>query len=160
MSNKQLTIGVLVAIVIAIIGLFTPAGKTVATMFGGVTNYTVLSASTLQVGPGCNNSYDTCQGSSITGLFKGTCTLLSDASVAATSTKNFDCAVTGVQSGDIVEAQLTASSTIASQYVIKGAVASSTSGWVTISLLNLTGAAAVPSATFGFGSSTNIQIFR
>lgn len=90
----------------------------------------------------------------------GTCTILADASVAATSTKNFDCAFTGARSGDIVVAALQASSTLASQYVIKGVTASSTADYLTFSILNLTGGAAVPAATNGFGSSTQVELFR
>lgn len=99
-------------------------------------------------------------GSALSVVSKGTCSILANASVAATTTANFDCAYTGVQSGDIVMAHLTASSTLASQYVLKGVVASSTSGWITFSILNLTGGSAVPAATNGFGSSTEVIIFR
>lgn len=160
MSNKTLTIGVLVAIVIAIVGLFTPVRQAVSQAFGGTTNYDTVSATGLQIGVGCNDSYKTCLGSSIAAIFKGTCTLLADSSVTATSTKNFDCAIPNVQPGDIVQAQLNASTTPASQYVIKGVMASTTPGFITISLLNLTGTSAVPSATNGFGSSTDYEIFR
>lgn len=99
-------------------------------------------------------------GTALSVVAKGTCTILADASVAATSTKNFDCAFSGVKAGDTVMAHLSASSTLASQYVIKGYVASSTDGYITFSILNLTGAAAIPAATNGFGSSTQIVILR
>lgn len=99
-------------------------------------------------------------GSALSVVAKGTCSILANASVAATSTKNFDCAFSGVRAGDIVMAHLSASSTLASQYVVKGYVASSTDGYITFSVLNLTGAAAIPAATNGFGSSTEIVILR
>lgn len=99
-------------------------------------------------------------GSALSVVAKGTCTILANASVAATSTKNFDCAFSGVRAGDTVMAHLSASSTLASQYVLKGYVASSTNDYITFSILNLTGAAAVPAATNGFGSSTEIIILR
>lgn len=90
----------------------------------------------------------------------GTCSILANASVSATSTKNFDCAFDGVKAGDKVFVHQVASSTLASQYVIKGYVASSTDGYITFSILNLTGGAAVPAATNGFGSSTEVSVFR
>lgn len=99
-------------------------------------------------------------GTAIGNLVFGTCTILANASVAATSTSNFDCAFTGAVSGDKVVASLAASSTLASQYVIKGVSASSTSDFITFSILNLTGGAAVPAATNGFGSSTQIILVR
>ncbi len=99
-------------------------------------------------------------GSSVSQIINTTCDIPGNASVAATSTKNFDCAISGVQSGDKVYVTEQASSTLATQYVIKGATASTTNGFVTFSVLNLTGAAAVPSATPGFGSSTQVLIVR
>ena len=99
-------------------------------------------------------------GSALTLVKKGTCTILANSSIAATSTANADCAFTGVLSGDVVMAHLAASTTLASQYVIKGYNASTTAGFVTFSILNLTGGAAVPGATVGFGSSTEVEIFR
>lgn len=96
--------------------------------------------------------------SNIAKILSGTCTILANTSIAATSTANFDCAITGVTPGDIVTVASQASSTLASQFVIKGVTASSTAGFVTFSMLNLTGAAAVPAATVGVGSSTQYQI--
>jgi hypothetical protein len=92
--------------------------------------------------------------------FTGTCTLIANYSIAATSTGNVDCSVTGVVSGDKVFVSLPASTTIASQYAVKGVSASTTSGFITVSLLNLTGTAAVPATTNGFGSSTQYWIVR
>ncbi len=96
----------------------------------------------------------------------GTCTLLADSSIPATSTRAVDCAIpasgsfNGIRSGDIVRLNLQASTTLASQYIIKSSQASSTNGYASALLVNLTGGAAVPSATNGFGSSTVYQIFR
>lgn len=117
----------------------------------GVTNALQVDAGTFQLSS---------SGSALTLIKKGTCSILANASVGATSTANFDCSFTGVKSGDTVMAHLTASSTLASQYVIKGYVASTTDGWITFSILNLTGGAATPAATNGFGSSTEISILR
>lgn len=99
----------------------------------------------------------------------GTCSLQANSSIAATSTKTFSCTgatlwngatYTGV-STDIVDVQLAASTTLASQYVVKSAQASTTAnGSIEMTLINLTGGAATPAATNGFGSSTQFQIYR
>lgn len=96
----------------------------------------------------------------ITLIKMGTCTLLANSSITATSTGSVDCAVTGARSGDIVVMQLAASTTLASQYVIKSTKASTTADYITAQLINLTGTTATPSATNGFGSSTAYQLYR
>lgn len=90
----------------------------------------------------------------------GTCTILANVSIAATSSKNFDCTFTGARSGDIVLAHPIASSTVAAQYAITGYNASTTNDTITFTVLNLTGVAAVPAATVGFGSSTQVTLLR
>lgn len=98
----------------------------------------------------------------------GTCTLKADFSIAATSTRNVSCTGITLQggatytgaAGDLIDIQLAASTTLASQYVVKSAQASTTAGSVELQLLNLTGGAATPAATNGFGSSTQFQIYR
>lgn len=90
----------------------------------------------------------------------GTCPLVSDSSVAATSTGTATCATSGSQVGDIVVIAGLATTTtkIAAQWAIVGTIAGSES--TTVRILNLTGTAAVPSATNGLGSSTPYSIFR
>ena len=96
-------------------------------------------------------------GSTITELQATTCALIgTDASQAASSTVAYDCAVTGVASGDVVMAQLATSTPRAGvgHWNIVGSKASTTAGFVTVMLFNH-GAAAVPSVT-AVGSSTQI----
>ena len=132
-------------------------GQQMTDKLGGMTNLDgltitpVLSSDGLAVGS---------SGTTIQKVIDTTCSIVANSSVPATSTRNFDCTVTGVVSGDRVTAMLAASSSVASQYVIKGVTASTTDGYVTISLLNLTGTAATPAATNGFGSSTLIRVTR
>lgn len=90
---------------------------------------------------------------------QGTCTLLANYSIAASTTANVDCLIPDAVAGDVVRLQLAASTTLASQYMIKAAAATST-GAVTAQITNLTGATAVPAATNGFGSSTVYQLWR
>lgn len=101
------------------------------------------------------------RGSEVKNLLKGTCALIgSDVSQTGTSTKAYDCAVTGVVSGDIVHAQLATSTPFSASrnWAITAAQASSTSGFITVLLTNL-GQTAVPSAS-AVGSSTSYIILR
>lgn len=106
-------------------------------------------------------------GSPLTAFLKGTCTLGTlgaasiDASHAASTTKSYDCPVTGARSGDTVIAQIATSSsnTLTNGWVVVGARASSTNDYISVTISNLTGAAAVPSAT-RVGSSTSYIILR
>lgn len=89
----------------------------------------------------------------------GTCNLIGGAGgVTATSTANFDCAVSGVQPGDTVLGDLGANApfTVGGGFVISKAVASSTRGYITFTLLNLTGAA---STTLGVNLTNGLEYF-
>lgn len=98
-------------------------------------------------------------GTALTKTFTGSCTLRADASIAATSTGTGTCAISGLLAGDKVFVELATTTTnLNSQYVIAGAVAGTNSA--TIRLINLTGTAAVPGATSGFGSSTSYWVTR
>lgn len=109
---------------------------------GGITNLDTLELGDgLKIGP---------TGTTITDIFKGTCTLIGAASVAATSTGVMDCAVAEAQAGDTV--LVTAASTTAATgamwgWDLAGANASSTPGYITIKIRNMTGAAAIPPIT-------------
>jgi len=111
---------------------------------GGTTNFDTLALTGLQLGT---------SGSSMTQIIKGTCDLVGG-TVAATSTAFGSCAVTGVVDGDLVFASLATSSASAA---IAGARASSTSGFITVKVLNLSGASRDITA---FGSSTAYFIVR
>ena len=158
--NNKLTLGIaVIAIVIAIIGLFTPAGQSVVTALGGTTNYDALETTSLSVGSGCGDSYASCTGSAVTQILKGTCSLVSNTSIAATSTGTGTCAISGLVAGDKVFVSLATTTTkMAAQWAIIGTVAGTDSA--TVRLLNLTGTAAVPSATNGLGSSTQYWVVR
>lgn len=140
-----------VAIVIAIGGYFFPSIAPHA--FGGVTNYDEVDTTALKVG-GSN-------GSRVGPIIIGTGALISaNVSVAASSSQEFDIAVTGVVPGDSVNAQI-ASSTVASSlgWQVRSAIASSTAGFVAVVLSNLTGAAANPH-TAGIDSAVMYEVFH
>lgn len=82
-----------------------------------------------------------------------------NASHAATTTKVYDCFVSGARSGDAVFASLSTSTAFFGGWSVVSAKASSTNDYVEIGIYNGTGAAAIPS-TQSVGSSTNVLIVR
>ena len=109
-------------------------------------------------------------GTGINRLIAGNCTLISPsgagATIAASTTKAFDCAVTNASPNDNVIAQV-ATSTAGNimngaggfVFTVVGAKASSTAGYITLVILNLSGIAAQPSM-IGYGSTTAYWLFR
>lgn len=102
----------------------------------------------------------------VSGLQFGSCALIVPGTIAATTTRNVDCAVTGVVSTDTVLSAVISSSTYSGSLITgSGGViaisarASSTAGFITVTLLNLTGSTFTFAGT-GFGSTTNYMILR
>lgn len=164
MSNKRIGwgIGILLVAIVFAVSIFghtnTPA---TAAITNPPTNLDYLQLSQGLQLPGGPSITTALQGSNIQFIKFGTCTIKADTSITATTTGAAECAFTGVKTGDTVFVTLNASTTLASQYVIKGAVASTTAdGFIRFSILNLTGGSAVPAATAGFGSSTAVLILR
>lgn len=158
--NKIITwvIGV-VAILALVISIGNAVGGNQSVSLGGTTNYDTISATALQIGSGCADSFSTCTGTAVTQILKGTCSLVSDTSIAATSTGTGTCAISGLVAGDKVFVSLATTTTkMAAQWAVIGTVAGTDSA--TVRLLNQTGTAAVPSATNGFGSSTQYWVVR
>jgi len=152
MKNYFFGLIAVVALVLSLVGLV--GGNQSGNVLGGRTNYDTVQVSGLVVGSSASAT-------NLSLVKTGTCSLIAVSSIAATSTGYAYCTgLTGVQSGDIVDITLTASTSLASQYVVKGVSASSTAGAIDVSLLNLTGAAATPAATNGFGSSTEYKVYR
>jgi len=92
----------------------------------------------------------------------GTCNMIVQATaVTASTTAAYDCAITGVVSGDIVFASVgttTGTGILGSSgWTIVGAKASSTSGYITINMFNGTGVNGNPSIA-GYSSSTNYWV--
>lgn len=160
MSNKSLTVGLIAIAIIAVAGWFFPlvqqsfgsAGTRFQNGISVGTN-TAPTARGLKVGD---------NGSEFTELKATTCNLIgTDGSQTASTTSAYSCAVTGVASGDVVMAILSSSTPAFPQtgvnpgWMIIGAKASTTAGFVEVLLTNFTGAAAIPSVT-SVGSSTNV----
>ena len=154
----------LVAVVIAILGLFFGGSTTTVVKPGAITtNLPSFGLASLAVGSACGDAFTTCNGTELTGLVAGSCNLIgTNASQAASSTKAYDCAVTNMTSSYKVMAILASSTAPVTAGIgpwsIDAAKASTTAGYVTVLLHNY-GASAVPSAT-GVGSSTVIWGFK
>lgn len=138
-----------------------------STLTGAVTagdTLAVTGVSTLTGGAIVGSS-----GTSMGKILSGTCALKNtgsynvDASHAASTTKPYECAITGVVSGDFVIAQLATSTKSGAAgtldyWNIIGAKASTTAGIITVLLYN-NGAAAVPSVS-SVGSTTTYLIIH
>lgn len=137
--------GVVALVILAI--LFVPKLFS-AQALGGATNYDTISASVLQIGSGCNSSFGTCTGTSVSQIVKGTCNLIGAPTITATSSAAMDCAVSGVVAGDTVFfTQPTTTPSTFEGWRVTSANASSTSGFITFILYNATGANAIPPIT-------------
>lgn len=153
MKNEKIWKGALIVIgIIAIIGLFTPVGKLVSNYLSGVTSYDEVDATAIKIG-GTN-------GSRVGPIISTTCTLLANFSIAATTTRNVPCAVTGVVSGDAVTIELSTTTPSWGAFVVVGAQASTTSGQIDVTIANYSGAAIVPTSIQYFGSTTNVTVLH
>lgn len=111
----------------------------------------IQTTGTLQVGT---------NGPAIPKILEGTCSLIAPSySVVASTSVAMDCAVTGVVKGDVVFAQF-ASSTAATGgpgWEVVGASASTTSGFITLSITNGTGGTVIIPASLA--SSTQYLVY-
>lgn len=159
MSNKKLTIGLVIVAVIAIIGVFTPSvQKSVSSNLGRIdTAFTNIGGSQLSIGSGCSDSNTSCTGTAINQMNDGTCYIKAYATtIAATTSVGVDCQATaavsastgsigsplaGVQLGDFVQATLstTTAGTSYGGLSLLGASASTTAGYIVLRIENLTG---------------------
>lgn len=146
------TVGIFVIAAVVIFGMVggntnqNQNNKSVA----GVTNYDSIETEGLAVGDGCDNEGNTCVGTTHTKFISGTCNLSqkSPGSHAASSSKQYYCAVSGVTAGDKVFASLPAGAGINADgagstwggFTINNAQATS-SDFIQVSLMNYTGAA-------------------
>lgn len=92
-------------------------------------------------------------------VYTGTCTLVSNSSITATSTGTGTCATPGTIAGDQVFISLATTTTKQSaNFIPLGTVAGTDS--TTVRLFNLTGGNLVPASVNGFGSSTQYTVYR
>ena len=151
MTNKNVLIGLVVVLIIAIGGYVFPGVKEVVTSFSG---QPFLETQYFQQGLSIGN-----RATVLEKVTAGTGSLIySNSSVTATTTKAFDIAVTGVTVNDNVFVQAATTTAIYLGWDIIGASASTTSGYITLIIANNTGGTAnVPR---NIASSTNYLIIR
>lgn len=131
---------------------------------GGTTNYDNMAVRGLQVGTttfGTGNSNEAT--TSISRLLMGMCELIgTNVTVTASTTAPFDCVAPGVITTDFILSGIatTTKFTTANSngFIIVGAAASTTNGFITFLVSNATGSGRNPS-TSGFGSSTIYMAF-
>lgn len=167
MSNKFLSIGLLITLVIAIGAYSFPAATvTVLDKLGAVgTRF----PNGLAVGTTADVTKNKLtignSGTAVGNYLFGSCAIIgAQVAQAATTTASYDCAVTGATSADIVLAQF-ASTTVsggsgsAINWLITGAKGSTTAGFLTFTIANLGDGSRVLAAT-NIGSTTNYMLAR
>lgn len=160
--NKKFIYGaIMLTFIVAVLALLVGLGAGVQSndSTGGITNLDGLTITPAESGDGLKVGSN---GSTLAEMKVVSCDLIgSNGSHAASTTKPYDCAITGITSSDVAFAQLATSTAIGSGslgWAIVASKASTTAGYVTVLLANFTGAAAVPSAT-SVGSSTSVVYF-
>lgn len=147
-------IGVVVAIVIAIIGCFLPILPEGGTVAGAITTGTNFKF-------GISVGNPTVIGANPTNFKKilgGTCSLIANSfTVGASTTVPMDCAITGVLSTDKVFAQFATSSVVGNGWEVQASSASSTAGFITLRVSNFSGASNVIPASIA--STTQYFLF-
>lgn len=142
------------ALILAVVAIGIAIGAVVYKVgpsFGGVTNYDEVDVSALKV--------NTTNGTRLGAVMAGTCSLIANSyTVAASSTVQMDCAITGVVSTDGVFAQFASSTPGFGGWSIRGASASSTAGFATISVVNGTGGSSLMPASIA--STTKYIVLR
>lgn len=163
-SSKTAFYLVLVAIVIAIGGYFFPAIQHLAGEVGtrfpnglSVGNSTTVPGG---VAPTQGKLTIGLTGTPLGQVMASTCALIANSyTVAASSTVPMDCAVTNALSTDLVFAQFATSTQIGQGgWAVRGSSASSTNGFITITVVNSTGASNLIPASVA--STTKYIILR
>ncbi len=158
MNNKFIVWGIGIVGVIAVLALIVAVGGNSQSNGGTFGAFGTRFPHGIAVGSGATVGTDGTftvgtSGSNVSFVKATTCDLVGGAVLATTSVAA-DCAVTGVVAGDLVFTNLATSSALAYIY---GARASSTAGYITVKLFNMTGGTSDVSK---FGSSTAVLVFR
>ncbi len=141
----------LVALVIAIVALFTPTGRgavqSAAHALGGITNYDSITITPTTYSEGLK--VGTSSPSTVNNFIKGTCTIQSTANtIAASSTVNASCqaattgaltALSGIVNGDLIFLQQPTTTPTTFGGLVFVASASSTAGFIHMKIINNTG---------------------
>ena len=173
--------GILIAIVIALIGVFTPAGKLteqrvmdLVSQFGGTTNYDALDVTDGYSVDGTtviNGSGQLTLGTTLAGIRTGSCTIWAPANtIAATTTQQIVCqsatngsltsGLTGVTADSICDLNHASSTnTTVLGLIVSGVSASSTAGSIVAQLGNHTSATFTWTAAASSSAQWNYACF-
>lgn len=153
-SQKGIWVALIAVAIIAVasLGIVLTSGSAPSSpSFGGVTNYDEVDATAIKIG-GSN-------GSRIGLIAFGGCNMIASSfSFAASSSVAVDCAVPGVVTGDSVEAWFATSSSNGAGWLVTQSSASTTAGFITLRIVNNTGASAVIPASIA--SSTKYLVLH
>lgn len=159
MQNKNgLILGGL-ALIMAVLALLTALSEkpsSVNEVLAGMSNLDGLTITPAETGDGLKIGSS---GSTVTKLISGTCSIIAQSyTMAASTSLPVDCAVTGAVSGDAVFARFATSSPTGEGWLVAQSSASTTSGFITMRIVNNTGASAVIPASIA--STTQYLIIR
>lgn len=174
MTNKNLTIGLVVVAIIAIIGLFTPQGKALlGAAIDSATTFGKIGTAELKVGTNCDNGfkYSGCTGTKVSAITFGACTIWAPANtITASTTQQIVCqnntdGTIGALSGLTASSNCTftmASSTNTNvlSIALEGTSASSTAGTIVGRLANFTGTTFTWSAAASSSAQWNYQCYN
>lgn len=141
-TSKTVWVALIAVAIIAVAGCFLPILPSGKSLFGDISGcngstscFTNLYASgQLQVSS---------TGTSINNIAFGSGAIIGNVSQTATTTKAYDIAAVGCLSGDKVLTEQASSTAVLGGFQITAASASTTAGYVTLSVFNGSGAAAV-----------------
>lgn len=152
-NSKTGIVAILIAVIALGVAVFQTKDLTVAGQFTELNHKTFTKGFTAEQDAKIGTS-----GTALDNVVVTTCNPTANTSIAASSTGFIYCTgLTGVTSSDYVFAQFSTSTTgVANNWSIVGVRASTTAGAVDIRVMNLTGAAAVPSAVSTVASGTKI----
>lgn len=140
---KKFLLG-LAAVIVLLLAVVSFSGKTTdGNLGGGLKTVLETFSGGIQVG-----NPQLGEGTVVTKILKGNCTLTVGGAVTASTTGAFDCPVTNAKFGDnvFVTMPTTTVSTQVGGWTFRWAGASSTNGFITVGLFNSTGANATPTA--------------
>lgn len=143
MNKKNLIIGV-IALIVIVAGYFVFSS---ARGVGGTTNFDTLDVDSVIVGE---------NGSTLNEIKSTTCNLSTTATSLASSTSPFQCAITGIASGDQVFVTLPYGNSMSGLggIAMRYAVASTTAGFIEVGLFNASGVATTSYAL----ATTSVQV--
>lgn len=157
MPMNKSTIAIGIAVLALIVGGLAFLSGSAPQTLSGTTNFQSLSVSGLTLGAGCDGYGGTCAGTALARINSGTCNVDGESvSIGAFATRAFDCgggtfgatALTGITVGDSIFVSAPTTTPAANNsIVVSGVAASSTPGFIVLTLTNASSSAVTLGAT-------------